>query len=114
MKALLSALVLASLVGFGCSSSGSDIGSATCPPNTTLKYADFGKPFVDKYCAQCHGGGQSQGGISLEGVGNVQKNKAAMYKEAAADNTSMPPSGSTKPTADERKQLGDWLACGAN
>jgi uncharacterized membrane protein len=111
-KFLLSALALSTLVACG-SSGGSTLESATCPPGNTLTYSNFGKGFVDSYCIGCHSSAANQGGISLEGEGNIGKVKSKMYAEAAASNSEMPPAGKKAPTADERTKLGEWLACGA-
>jgi uncharacterized membrane protein len=111
MKFLPLAILLSSVAA--CSGTNSKFESATCPPNTTLNYVDFGKPLIDKSCSgsDCHTMGGSKGGISLDGIGNVQKYKAEVYNAAAADNTKMPQGRSM--SSDERKKLGDWLACGA-
>lgn len=113
MKSLSLLLVASSVSALVGCSSGSTIDSASCPTGSTLDYATFGKGFVEKYCSDCHTGSGQQGGVSLEGVGNIQKYKAEAYKEAGGENTSMPPSGKTAPSADERKKFGEWLACGA-
>lgn len=91
-------------------------GTATgsvCPPTQTLTYANFGEPFMSKYCTSCHNGRESP---NLASVGSIRSHRADVDTEAAAGpnatNTSMP-EGSTTPTDEERRQLGEWLACGA-
>jgi hypothetical protein len=95
---------------------------ATCPSDSTLTYDNFGKDFVGKYCLRCHS----------DKVTGTARNKAPadhnfdklsdiallvphidQYAAAgpASTNTKMPPDGA-KPSTDERKQLGEWLACG--
>lgn len=104
------ALVASMTVACGGKSSG-----ATCPTNSTLTYDNFGRSFMARYCDQCHGsGGRTQ--PNLAGVAQVRANLTAIDSEAAAGpsnvNTDMP-QGSPTPTEAERRQLGEWLACGA-
>jgi len=95
---------------------------ATCPDDAgTLTYEDFGKPFVEKYCVRCHSSeltGAARNGATpdhdydtLEGI-LVVANHVDQLAAAGPDstNTVMPPNGD-KPTLEERKMLGEWLAC---
>lgn len=96
----------------GCEDEGSATGS-TCPPTQTLTYANFGKPFMDKYCVSCHSGDEAP---NLSSQANVQAHREAVDKAAAAGPSaanSYMPEGGNKPSDDERKKLGEWLACGA-
>ena len=97
---------------------------ATCPPDNTLTYENFGKPFVESYCTQCHSStlmGADRHGAplyhdfdTLEGILEVHEH---MDEQAAAGpnaiNRFMPPDGEDQPTDAERYQLGTWLACEA-
>jgi hypothetical protein len=107
---LTAALAFSSFVA--CSSGGAATGS-TCPTTQTLTYDNFGQAFMTKYCTSCHGGKESP---SLSTLASIQAHISDIDKEAAAGpdatNTSMP-EGSTTPSDAERKQLGEWLACGA-
>jgi len=95
---------------------------ATCPASSTLTYDNFGKDFMTKYCVRCHSS-KLKGSIArsmapdghdfdtLAGIDLVAKH-IDEYAAAGPDstNTKMPLSG-VKPTVDERKKLGEWLAC---
>ena len=96
-----------------CSSAAS-VGStgSTCPPASTLTYANFGAAFMSANCGGCHSNGNRP---NLATQADVQANASAIDSSAAAgpngENTRMPKSGSVS-TAD-RTLLGEWLACGA-
>lgn len=105
----------------GCS--GEKPTESVCPPAQTLTYANFGMKFFTDYCTGCHAAnmsGQEREGApaeinldTLEGIrmwsADVDRNAAA---GPAATNTSMPPK-SPSPSDEERRRLGEWLACGA-
>lgn len=96
---------------------------SVCPEEPTLTYDTFGRAFMTAYCTRCHSstlqGSSRQGAPSdhdfdtLEGVRATPV--AHIDEEAAAGplkvNTSMPPSAPL-PSESERRQLGEWLACG--
>jgi hypothetical protein len=94
-----------SLVSCGSSANSS---GATCPKGTALSYTNFGKGFVDAYCLRCHG--------SFSSIAEVRRQAAAIDQHAAAGpnvtNTAMPKSAPI-PSNEDRKKLGEWLACGA-
>ena len=93
---------------------------ASCD-GSTLTYENFGRQFMENYCTRCHAS-------SVEGEArNCAPNdhnfdtldEIVFYRDhidemAAAGpqsvNTAMPPSGAM-PTAEERRDLGTWLAC---
>ena len=88
---------------------------ATCPTNSTLTYDNFGRNFFSRYCDQCHGtGGRTQPSLATQAA--IRAQATSIDQEAAAGpdgvNTAMP-EGSPAPTEAERRQLGEWLACGA-
>lgn len=96
---------------------------AECPEESTLTWDSFGKPFVEKYCTRCHSsalsGSARQGAPNDHNFDTVEGIRAELEHvdgQAAAGpdvvNTGMP-IGSPTPTEDERRQLGEWLACGA-
>jgi len=103
------------LLALACSSDGpGDATGSTCPTDSTLDYATFGQPFVAKYCLSCHRAGGPET-PTLSTLDQIRANKDIIDRSAAAGpkavNTYMPKSGSV-PEA-ERRQLGEWLACGA-
>ncbi len=94
-----------------------------CPPQgTMLTYTGFAKPFMESYCTRCHSSelvGKDRHGApsfhdfdSLFGIkavaDHIDETTAA---GPAATNTGMPNEGK-QPTLEERKQLGEWIACG--
>lgn len=95
---------------------------SVCPQGSTLSYQGFGKPFMERYCTRCHAaslrGSQRMGAPSfhdfdtLFGIkvvfDHIDETTAA---GPAATNTGMPPDRPA-PTVAERKQLGEWIACG--
>ena len=96
---------------------------AVCPPESTLTWDSFGQQFFADYCTRCHSTELS--GAARQGAPNDHNFDSAELvrdeldhtdEQAAAGpdsvNTLMPIGGPT-PTEDERKQLGEWLACGA-
>jgi uncharacterized membrane protein len=96
---------------------------STCPTTSTLTYANFGQAFFASYCQRCHAStvtGAARMGAPddhiFDMVQDIQLNMEHIDELAAAGpaavNTAMPPDGA-KPTEAERRQLGEWLACGA-
>jgi uncharacterized membrane protein len=96
---------------------------AECPDGSTLTWDTFGRQFLADYCTRCHSselsGAQRQGAPNDHNFDSVEYVRAEIEHtdaEAAAGpdavNTSMPIGGPT-PTEDERRKLGEWLACGA-
>ena len=95
-----------------------------CPPDNTLSAQNFGEGFMSNHCTQCHAtalkGSARHGApddVNLDTLEGVRAKAKDIDKQAGASatvtNTSMPPSGSPAPTVDERRQLSQWLACGA-
>ena len=96
---------------------------SVCPTPQTLTYANFGQAFFDSYCQRCHAStvtGAARMGApddhTFDQVQDIQLLAHHIDELAAAGpaavNTEMPPDGA-KPTEAERRQLGEWLACGA-
>jgi uncharacterized membrane protein len=116
--------LLASVITFAaaCGGGGSPTG-ATCPPTDPPTYANFGQAFFGKYCTSCHSATSTNrhdapGNHNYDSEADIRKHASAIDEEAAsgpdATNTSMPEIGGTvtsKPTAAERAQLGQYLAC---
>jgi uncharacterized membrane protein len=131
MKRLLAivglALCLASCGGDDDDDDGAGAGTsgATCPSNSSLTYQTFGQAFMGKYCTPCHASGLSgaarQGAPSdhnFDALSDIRATEQGHIDEvsAAGDkkvNKAMPPSNfATQPSEAERRQLGEWLACG--
>lgn len=95
----------------------------TGPAASTLTYANFGMGFFAGYCQRCHASavtGAARNGAPADHVfdtlADIITAKDHIDENAAAGpnavNTAMPP-GAPTPTEDERRKLGEWLACGA-
>ncbi|WP_257448772.1 c-type cytochrome [Archangium lipolyticum] len=122
-RSLIAALCGATvLVLAGCGESTGPSG-ATCPQGSALTYQNFGKTFMDTYCTRCHStvlSGAARQDAPEDQNFNTPEGVRAHLKDVDAwtasgpdrTNTEMPPNG-TMPTDDERKKLGEWLACGA-
>lgn len=123
-RIVLSLCLLAFTMGHdhgGCGSVDGDPTEAACDPR--LRWDNFGQSFMDRYCTSCHSsaihGGNRRGAPpdhNYDSIEGVQKDLDHLDRAAAAgpaaDNEAMPPYGPA-PTADERAQLGAWIACGA-
>ena len=93
------------------------IDQATCPPSSSLTYANFGKRFLDDRCQWCHRSDVTDRHgappeIVFDTLDDVHEHLERIYLRAAGPNTTMPP-GPDDPPADERAQLAEWLSCGA-
>lgn len=96
---------------------------SVCPPTQTLSYENFGKPFMESYCTECHDshkrGEERQGATSFHDFDTIYGIRAVYehidFTTAAGPtgivNDSMPPDGEPTPTLEERKKLGEWIAC---
>ena len=83
-----------------------------------LSYDNFGEPFVLDWCRGCHSSAVPAGmrqkapaAINFDTHADVQEWRDRIAARAAAADATMPPAGG--PTAEERKLLAEWLACGA-
>ncbi len=113
----------------GCSASESEEGEkasdAICPTDSQLTYDNFGSEFFSKYCTDCHSSSLSGEArhdapiaYNFDTVEGIREFAEHIDVEAAAGpirvNEKMPPkTADAWPTEAERKQLGEWLACGA-
>jgi uncharacterized membrane protein len=89
------------------SSTGIDVATLECPPDSALTYESFGQLAIADHCLSCHAGKQSP---RLGTVEEVRAHKSAILDQAVAS-TSMPQGGDM--LLEERQLLGEWLACGA-
>jgi cytochrome c5 len=117
-------LAAASMAFAACESEHVHEGSpsqATCPTDNSLTYDSFGKGFMDTYCVRCHSsslkGSARQGaepGHNYDTLNGILPWLDHIDEHAGAGpmiiNTEMPPSGPL-PKDDERRKLGQWLAC---
>jgi uncharacterized membrane protein len=129
-KLLASWLSLTSALSLAACSHASDLAESselatgsTCPSNSELTYETFAASFMERYCTRCHAASlsnsQRQGAPSdhnfdtLEGLRMTEIEHLDEQAAAGPDavNTAMPP-GEPRPTTDERRKLGEWLACG--
>ena len=96
---------------------------AICPTTPTVTYANFGRALMQKYCLTCHSEklGETMRraaplNVNFDTVDMVRHHTVLIDKTTAfgprSMNKSMPPAP-PDPTDDERRKLGEWLACGA-
>jgi len=96
---------------------------STCPPGSTVTYADHIAAFMEDYCVSCHSSQLAGEARNEAPLGHDFDSEAGIlvvaehvdeYAAAGPDavNTVMPPSGAA-PTEQERRMLGEWLACEA-
>jgi hypothetical protein len=108
-------LALSALSAIACGGSGlGDATGSTCPSGSTLTYASFGQAFMRDKCLACHADNGPES-PKFSTLNEVKASLSDIDRAAAAGpnavNTYMPQSGSA--TDAERRQLGEWLACGA-
>ncbi len=91
-----------------CTSSGSSTGiePLTCPPDSTLTYANFGEELIANRCLECHDHDKP----TLLTQQAIQQHAQAILDEAVYTD-SMPKNADMQLM--EREKLGEWLACGA-
>ncbi len=99
-----SALLWFAACSSGATSTG--ISELTCPPGSTLTYANFGEAAIEEHCMSCHVRESPQLGshshVKLQ-AGRILDE--AVYTDAMPQDAEM--------SLDERRMLGEWLACGA-
>lgn len=90
-----------------------------CPSDSALTYESFGKAFFKNYCLHCHSSARTgaernnaPADVNFDTLDAIRERKDDIFDMAGDTNTLMPAAG-TPPSAQERHQLGDWLACGA-
>lgn len=110
----------------GCSepsAAAGEVSGATCPTGSKLSYESFGRSFMQSYCTRCHSStlkGSARNGApsdhDFDSLAAIQATESAhLDQEAAAGpnwvNTDMPPDAPS-PTTAERRDFGEWVACG--
>ncbi len=108
-------ILLAAAALGACGSGPGDSTGSTCPQGgTTLTYANFGQTFMQQHCLACHSAAGPES-PKLDTVEQIRAKAGDIDKSAAAGpnavNTYMPESGSVP--EEDRRKLGEWLACGA-
>ena len=94
---------------------------AICPTGSTLTYEGFAQGFFAEFCTRCHSTENSVAerndapvGYDWDDYDSIAAHAAEIDHWAAAGpratNDAMPPEA-PRPTAAERAQLGEWLAC---
>ncbi|NNE43219.1 MAG: cytochrome c [Gemmatimonadetes bacterium] len=94
---------------------------AECSPTATATYDNFGAAFFDQYCLRCHSrelSGADRNDAppehNFDTVDLIHAQREIIDGQAAigpgSTNRSMPPSAPF-PTDEERRTLGEWLAC---
>jgi len=120
------ACALALALAAGCTDPAPLFGPPTesaCPPGSALTWGNFGQKFMTDYCTRCHDsalrGEARQGAPSFHDFDTVFGVRAVKVHidettaaGPAATNLGMPADGKL-PTLEERRQLGEWLACDA-
>jgi uncharacterized membrane protein len=104
----MSRFVALCLVLGACSSvESTGIAPVTCPPSSTLTYANFGSAFMTDNCLECHARNEKP---TLSTQAQVQTQRTKILKEAVYTNA-MPEDKDI--SIAEREMLGEWIACGA-
>jgi hypothetical protein len=127
LRTCLLAVCLSSLLA-ACDGNDDDGGhetpsGAVCAEGSTLTWDNFAEDFFASYCTRCHSttlSGAARNGApndhNFDSVEMVRDEIDHTDEQAAAGpdsvNTLMPISGPA-PTEEERRKLGEWLACGA-
>ena len=95
-----------------------ELGERACPPKSALTYDSFGAPFFATWCSGCHGGDLPDDArrgapraVTFDDLAQIRPLAARIWLRAGDTNVAMPPSGG--PSARDRADLGEWLACGA-
>lgn len=98
----------------GCGEEEGEPTGSTCPTDSTLTYETFGQAFFATNCLSCHASAGPES-PKYDTVEQIRANADDIDRQAAsgpaATNTIMPEGASV--ATEERKKLGEWLACGA-
>jgi uncharacterized membrane protein len=98
-----------------------DPSDAVCPSAAAPTYASFGRAFMTSYCTRCHSSTLAGAARSGAPAGHDFDSRLGVIAVAehvdeyaaagpTVTNETMPPSD-PRPTVEERRQLGAWLAC---
>lgn len=90
-----------------------ELDNASCPDGgTQLSYENFGQPFFSAWCVECHGGPHGHSSRAFNTAELIRSANPRIFANATGTNAPMPP-GPREPSAIERAELAEWLACGA-
>lgn len=88
-----------------------------CPPDSIVSFENFGAPFMLDHCKGCHSGAlpadmrqKAPTAIDFDDLQDIRDHADRIWLRAADQNETMPPVGG--PGSQERRLLGEWLACG--
>jgi hypothetical protein len=82
-----------------------------CPSDSTLTWATFGQMFIEDNCARCHDSESPRIVTQVDVQANLDLIDRAAAAGPDATNTYMPEDRDL--STSDRKNLGEWLACGA-
>jgi hypothetical protein len=99
----------------------------SAPAADEVSYVKDVKPFLAKYCAECHSGGKVKAGVSVESYAALVRGRGALVVPGQTDRSNllkcmdpatarkiMPPRKYMKtPTAAEIAMVRAWIAAGA-
>jgi uncharacterized membrane protein len=116
--------VLFAVAGLALGACGGSKDLPACPQGSTLTAQNFGITYMNTYCTRCHsvqrtGGGRANApkDVNYDTLDEIRADAKRIHEQAGVNaddsvNTDMPPSAPV-PTEAERRQLSEWLACGA-
>lgn len=107
-KILAGSLFLTLSMIAACSSGATSTGieQLSCSPDSTLTYDNFGGDMIAAQCMSCHDSESPKLGTLAQ-----VRSHAQQIMEAAVYTNAMPEEGTM--SLEERRLLGEWLACGA-
>lgn len=105
-KVAVLSLLLAPLAACSTSAQSTGIEQLSCAPDSTLTYDNFGKESIHAHCMSCH----DTESPALGSLAQI-RSRANQILDAAVYTNAMPEDSDM--TLEERRLLGEWLACGA-
>lgn len=119
---MLEKLALVTLVACGGGTDDGVFTESLCPTTDPPTYAGFGMAFMESYCVSCHDAAKTGAmredapvTIDFDTLANLRMWTSQIDKQAAigpaATNRLMPPGDHPTPTDDERRRLGEFIAC---
>lgn len=89
---------------------------AAAPADGVTPYHQRIAPLLQRYCADCHLGGEKQGGLALDAFPSDDArlaDRVTWWKVLKNVRSGvMPPPGQSRPTAEEIRSLSDWIKTG--